>query len=324
MAKKKADYLAEAEALSLDVTAKNTVAEIQAAIKAVGNKAGDTKEKPTAKAGKRSAKAIREAEELAEKEARKAQDTEPEEVAAKKGPIPVPRPKIERRSNRYQAAAKLVDSNQLQSLDAAIETAIKTSTVRFDASVEVHIRLNVDPKQSDQNIRGTVALPHGTGKTVRVAVFAPTDLHEKATKAGADIVGEADFLNTLKKEELNFDILISTPEMMSQLGRFAKLLGPKGLMPNPKSGTVTKNVEAAVKQAKAGQVEFRVDKQGIVHVAVGKVSFGKDKLIENAQTVLNELKSSKPSSIKGAFVESAHVTSSMGPSIKLDPAEVLS
>ena len=273
-----------------------------------------------AKAGKRSAKAIAEDEEKAAKEERKAKiaagEIDPiDEV--KKGPAPKVRPLLERRSKSYQAAHKQIDRSKNYELKDALEMAVKTSVTSFDASVEIHVRLNVDPKQADQNIRGNLVLPQGTGKNVRVAVFGNADEVKIAKAAGADIAGEADFLDQLKKEVIDFDVLISTPQMMSQLGRFARLLGPKGLMPNPKSGTVTTDVKGAVEQAKAGMVEYRVDPTGIVHLAIGKASFGPERLLENAQAVMESISQSKPGSIKGNFIESVFVTTSMGPSIRV-------
>ena len=205
-----------------------------------------------------------------------------------------------------------------------MDLALKTSTVKFDASVELHVNLGVDPKQADQNIRGIVVLPHGTGKKLRVAVLASQAEQLKAKDAGADIVGEADFIEQLKKENLNFDVLISTPQLMAQLGRFAKLLGPKGLMPNPKSGTVAKDVAKAVKEAKSGRIEFRVDRQGIVHCVIGKVSFGAPKIYENIITVIEAIKSAKPASVKVTFIEAMSLTTAMGPGIPLDVALVYS
>ncbi len=195
---------------------------------------------------------------------------------------------------------------------------VKTSTSKFDGSVELHINLGVDPRQADQNIRATVSLPHGTGKNVRVAVFAPSDVHEAATKAGADIVGEEEFLAQLDKENINFDILVSTPQFMPKLGKYARLLGPRGLMPNPKSGTVTTNVAKAVQEAKAGRVEYRVDKQAIVHLSIGKASFGADKLADNAKAFFDSLNSVKPSSLKGGYIKAVHAASTMGPGVKVD------
>jgi len=279
-------------------------------------------EKATAKAGKRSTKAIKEAEELAEKEARKeAGDTTPQseaKSAEKKGPKPVTRPLIERRGKNYRKVAEQLEAGKLYSLKEALELAAKTNPSKFDASVELHIVLGVDPRQADQNIRNTVSLPHGTGKTVRVAVFAPADQHKAAKDAGADIVGEDEFLQQLDKNELNFDILVSTPQLMPKLGKYARVLGPRGLMPNPKSGTVAANVGKAVKEAKAGRIEYRVDKQSIVHLAIGKVSFGGDKLADNAKAFFDSLNSVKPTTLKAAYIKSVSASSTMGPGIKVD------
>lgn len=281
-----------------------------------------TEEKATAKAGKRSAKAIKEAEEKADKEERKASgDTTPQGDAAaadKKGPAPKTRSRLERRGKSYRKVAEAVDATKLYSLNDALELALKTNPAKFDATVEIHMNLNVDPRQADQNIRSTVALPHGTGKSVRVAVFAPDAELEKAKKAGADITGEDDFLKMLDKEQLDFDVLIATPQMMPKLGKYARLLGPRGLMPNPKSGTVTTNVAKAVEEAKAGRVEYRVDKQAIVHQGIGKVSFDAKKLQENAAAFVASVSSVKPASVKGAYIKAVAVTTSMGPGIKVD------
>jgi large subunit ribosomal protein L1 len=179
----------------------------------------------------------------------------------------------------------------------------------------LHFRLGVDPKHADQNIRGSIVLPHGTGKTQRVAVFAPADQHAAATKAGADLVGFDEILDALKKEDINFDVLIATPDVMAKLGQYAKLLGPKGLMPNPKSGTVTKDVAKAVSEAKAGRVEFRVDKQGNIHQAIGKTGFTDTQLEENAQRLHEAVLAAKPNSLKGNYVLTIHMTTSMGPSV---------
>lgn len=288
----------------------------------------ETKEEAhTAKAGKRSGKAIKEAEELAAKEERKAAgDTTPQSeeavAAATRGPVPKVRPLVERRSKAYRKVAEKVEKNKLYTLAEALELATKTSVGKFDATVEMHINLNVDPRQADQNIRSTVSLPNGTGKNIRVAVFAPASEHEAAKKAGADIVDEDDFLKQLDKEELNFDILISTPQLMPKLGKYARLLGPRGLMPNPKSGTVTPSVAKAVKEAKAGRVEYRVDKQGIVHQGIGKVSFDSAKLVENAQAFMASLNSVRPTSIKGGYIKNVTISTTMGPGIKVDLASI--
>ena len=322
---KKADLLAEAKKLKLDVTEKNTIAEIEAAIAAAPaaeENAPELKKAEVAKSGKRSEKAIKEAEEKADKEARKeAGDTTPQdedaEAHVKKGPKPVTRPKLERRGKKYQAVAGKVDKNTQYSIEDALKIAVETNPAKFDASVEIHARLGVDPRQADQNIRATVALPHGTGKDIRVAVFAPEDDHAAAKKAGADIIGDETFIKQLEKEVLDFDILIATPQYMPKLGKFARLLGPRGLMPNPKAGTVATDVATAVKDAKTGKVEYRVDKQATVHLSIGKVSFGAEKLNDNAKAFLDSLNSQKPSSLKGVYVKGISVATTLGPGIKV-------
>jgi large subunit ribosomal protein L1 len=270
-----------------------------------------------AKAGKRSKKHL---EEVKAEEERQARITDEREAPAeiKKGPRPITRSRLERRSKPYQAAAQKVDRTKAVPLADAIKLATETSPVKFDATVEIHARLLVDPRQADQNIRATVVLPHGSGKTIRVAVFAPADQAKAAQAAGADIAGDDDFLKLLDQGKLDFDILISTPAYMPKLGKYARVLGPKGLMPNPKAGTVTSDLEKAVQEAKAGKIEYRVDKQSIVHVGIGKVSFGTDKLLENAQTFLTSLSGQKPASVKGKYVRSIYVTTTMGPSIPLE------
>lgn len=276
-------------------------------------------EEKFAKAGKKSKKHIEEVKAEAERQARKLERKAAELAGEKpKGSKPVTRPRIERRGRKYQEAAKLVEKGKAYNLKDAVELAIKTSPVKFDASVEVHARLGVDPRQADQNIRTTLVLPNGNGKTVRVAVFAPLDVCKAAKAAGADIAEDEEFLKQLEKGEINFDILISTPQYMPKLGKFARVLGPKGLMPNPKAGTVTTDVEKAVKEAKAGKVEYRVDKQSIVHIGVGKVSFGADKLVENAEAFFESLKNQKPASLKGSYVKSVFITTTMGPSIEIE------
>ena len=331
---KKDDLLEIAKKLKVKVTAKNTIAEIETAIAAaktpvvVETVAEVVAETPVhevkiTKSGKRSEKAIREAEELAEKEARKeAGDTTPQSDEAvaktKKGPKPVTRPLIERRGKNYRRVAELANKSTVYSLADAMEIAAKTNPSKFDASVEIHVRMGVDPRQADQNIRATVSLPNGTGKTVRVAVFAPETDHAAAKKAGADVVGDEDFLKQLDKQEINFDILIATPQYMPKLGKYARLLGPKGLMPNPKSGSVATNVAKAVTEAKAGKVEYRVDKQAIVHLSIGKVSFGAKKLTENAMAFFDSLKSQKPSGLKGVYVKTTSISTTQGPGIKVE------
>lgn len=280
----------------------------------------------TTKAGKRSAKSQREAEDEEAKQARKeAGDTTPqgdEDAAVKKGPKPVTRPRAERRGKNYRNAITKIEAGKTYALAEALELVTTTNPSKFDASVELHVRLGVDPRQADQNIRSTVTLPNGTGKNIRVAVFAPSDSHAAAKKSGADIIGDEDFLAQLEKEQLNFDILISTPQYMPKLGKYARLLGPRGLMPNPKSGTVATDVAKAVSEAKAGRVEYRIDKQSIVHVAVGKVSFGGEKLQQNAKAFTDSLMAAKPGSIKGTYVKSVTVASTMGPGIKVDTSSL--
>lgn len=272
-----------------------------------------------AKSGKKSKKHLEAVQAEAERQAKKAEHQATEAATNKpKGTKPVTRPLIERRSKKYQAAYKLVDRSKNYNLAEAIELAIKTTATKFDASLEAHVRLGVDPRQADQNIRTTVVLPHGNGKTIRVAVFAPLDEVKKAKAAGADIAEDEEFLKNLEKGIINFDILISTPSYMPKLGKFARTLGPKGLMPNPKAGTVTNDIEKAVKEAKAGKVEYRVDKQAIVHIGLGKLSFGQDKLLENANTFFDSLKNQKPGSLKGHFVKSIYLTTTMGPSIPVE------
>lgn len=272
-----------------------------------------------AKSGKKSKKHIEEVKAEEERQAKKAETKAAEAAADKpKGATPVTRPKIERRGKKYQEADKLVDHKKAYTLEEAIELAQKTKAVKFDATVEAHVRLGVDPRQADQNIRTTVVLPNGNGKTVKVAVFAPLDEAKKAKEAGADIAEDEEFLKRLEKGEIEFDVLISTPAFMPKLGKFARLLGPKGLMPNPKAGTVTTDLEKAVKEAKAGKVEYRVDKQAIVHIGLGKTSFAKEQLLENANVFFDSLKSQRPASLKGTYVKSIFLTTSMGPSIMVE------
>lgn len=326
---KKADLLIVASELKLKVTEANTIAEIEAAIAeakiSTDAPAAEIVESDVklAKSGKRSEKAIKEVVEKIAKEERKEHgDTTPQsdeaEAAVKKGPKPITRSLLERRGKAYRKVAELVDNSKTYSLTDALELATKTNPSKFDASVEIHVKLGVDPRQADQNIRATVSLPNGTGKTIKVAVFAPESEHAAATKAGADVVGDEEFLKQLDKEEINFDILVATPQYMPKLGKYARLLGPRGLMPNPKSGTVAVDVAKAVSEAKAGKVEYRVDKQAIVHLSVGKVSFGAAKLQENANAFFDSLKSQKPTTLKGMYVKSTSIATSQGPSIKVE------
>ena len=272
--------------------------------------------KSIAKAGKRSAKGIEEAEAKAEKiEGQKHRDEEAEAAEKPKQPVKPARSRLERRSKGYRKAAEQVEKDKVYNLADALELATKTSSVKFDASVELHVNLGVDPRQADQNIRTSLVLPQGTGKTIRVAVFSD----DKAE--GADLSGVEEITKQLDKGTINFDILVSTPANMAKLGKYARLLGPRGLMPNPKSGTVTADVAKAVAEAKAGRVEYRVDSTGIVHLAIGKVSFGGAKLLENAQAVLASVRAAKPASVKGTYLKAIHVTTTMGPSITVSTNE---
>ncbi len=288
-----------------------------------GSKVEDTSDKASkdlAKAGKRSAKAVKEAETKQVKEERKleASDDQKQQTDEPKKTQKPSSTRLERRSKSYKKAYEFIDKNIKYEVEDGLTLAIKTNPVKFDATVELHLNLNVDPKQADQNIRGTVVLPAGTGKSSKVAVFGDADEVAAAKKAGADIAAGDEFLQQLDKGLLNFDVLVATPRSMPQLGKYAKLLGPKGLMPNPKSGTVTTDVAKAVKEAKAGKVEFRVDSTGIIHVGTGKISFGSDKLMQNLQQIISAVKSAKPASIKGVYIKSAYLTTSMGPSIKIN------
>ena len=277
-------------------------------------------EEKFAKSGKKSKKHIEEVKAEEERQARKEERAKEEAEAEKKpkGAKPITRPLIERRGKNYRKASEKIEKGKIYTLNDAMKLAVETNPAKFDATVEAHVRLGVDPRQADQNIRTTVVLPNGNGKTVRVAVFAPLDEAKKAKEAGADIAEDVEFLKRLDKGEIDFDVLISTPAYMPKLGKYARMLGPKGLMPNPKAGTVTMDIEKAVKEAKAGKVEYRVDKQSIIHIGLGKVSFGADKLLENANVFFDSLKAQKPASLKGNYVKSVYITTTMGPSIAVE------
>lgn len=274
-------------------------------------------DKKTAKAGKRSEKSLKEAEEKQAKEERKAAKAEAdaEEAEKPKQHANPTRSRLERQGKNFRKAAEQIEKGKAYSLAEALELATKTNPAKFDASVEMHINLGVDPRHADQNIRDNLVLPAGTGKAVRVAVF------DDAKVEGADLSGVEAILKELDKGLINFDILIATPQQMAKLGKYARVLGPRGLMPNPKSGTVTTDVAKAVAEAKAGRVEYRVDSTGIVHVAIGKVSFGAKKLEDNARALLASIKGNKPASVKGTYVKAIHLATTMGPSITVDVAE---
>ena len=219
-------------------------------------------------------------------------------------------------------AEKLGDNQALHSFDDALKTLRDLATVKFDETVEVAMNLGVDPRHADQMVRGMVSLPSGTGKTVKVAVFARGDNADKATAAGADRVGAEDLMEDMQNGNLDYDRVIATPDMMGVVGRLGKLLGPKGLMPNPKLGTVTPNVEQAVKDAKGGQIEFRVEKQGIIHAGIGKMSFSDDAIKANFDAFVDAIVKAKPSGAKGKYVRKVALSSSMGPGIKIDTADM--
>ena len=223
------------------------------------------------------------------------------------------------RSRKYQEAIKLIDRTKRYTVEEAIELAKKTNIANFDATVEVVFRLNLDPRKAEQNLRGAIVLPHGTGKEVRVLVLTKTGKQKEAEAAGADYVGDAEYLEKIKKGWLNFDVIIATPDMMGELGKLGKILGPKGLMPNAKTGTVTMDVERAVQEVKAGKVTFRVDKNGNIPIIVGKVSFDDEKLVENIRTVYQNLVRLRPQTVKGVYVKNISLSTSMSPGIKIAP-----
>lgn len=224
-------------------------------------------------------------------------------------------------SKRMKEAAKLVETGKLYDLTDAIETMLKMPKAKFDETVEMHIKLGVDSKQADQQVRGVVVLPNGTGKTKKVLVLAKGERAEQAKAAGADFVGDDDMIQKIQSENwFGFDVMIATPDMMPTLGKVAKILGPKGLMPNPKSGTVTLDVVKAVNEIKAGKIEYRLDKNNIVHCPIGKVSFGSEKIKENYLTLLEAIVKAKPAAAKGTYLQSIAVATTMGAGIKVNPS----
>ena len=227
-----------------------------------------------------------------------------------------------KKSKRYLENSDKIDRNKEYGLDEATSLLKHFSKTKFDESIEMVINLGVDPKHADQIVRGTVSLPNGTGKDIKVLVFAKDDLAEAAKAAGADYVGAADMVEKVKGGWTDMDVVIASPDMMAEVGKLGKILGPRGLMPNPKIGTVTKEVAKAVEESKAGKIEFRVDKNGIIHNSVGKLSFEKDKIIENVQTFIRAILKARPQSIKGTYSKKITITSTMGPGIKLDKAGV--
>ncbi len=228
-----------------------------------------------------------------------------------------------KKSKRFTKIVKSVDKNSLYSLDDGIAALIERSTVKFDETVEICMNLGVDPRHADQNIRGVVSLPHGTGKTKRVLVLTQGAQEDEAKEAGADHVGLDDYIKKIEEGWADVDAVIATPDVMSKVGKLGKILGPRGLMPSPKSGTVTGEVGQAVKDIKAGKIDFRVDKAGIIHAGLGKVSFDKEKIIENIKTFIQTVAKLRPASSKGQYIEKVVVSSTMGPAIKLDHQAIL-
>jgi large subunit ribosomal protein L1 len=225
-----------------------------------------------------------------------------------------------RKGKRYIAALEKVDRSTSYPVDQAVHVVKEAANAKFDESVEFVARLNVDPKKADQQVRGTVVLPHGTGKTAKVLVLTRGEKEKEAQEAGADYVGSAEYIDKIKEGWTDFDVAIATPDIMGEVGKLGKILGPRGLMPNPKSGTVTFDVAKAVQDAKAGKVEFRVDKSGNIHVPIGKVSFADQNLIENAKVLLGELVRLKPPAAKGQYIKSLTLSSTMGPGVRVDHA----
>lgn len=278
----------------------------------------ETKEEKTAKAGKRSAKAQAEVAEKEAKEAKKVEAAEAEPAKKVKQ-----KPRVKKYSKNQKAARDLIDPTVLYTLKDAIELLPKVSKTKFDASAEIHVTLNIDPRQADQIVRTSTSLPAGTGKTLKVAVIAGEKEAELAKKAGADMVDAEALVKDITKEKITFDVLIATPDKMAELGKLAKVLGPKGLMPSPKNGTVTADPAKATEEFKKGKVEIKNDANGVVHVAFGKMSFKVDDLYSNAKAVVKALSSSKPSGVKGVFIKNIFLSASMSPSIKVDQTEAL-
>ncbi|MBD8033566.1 MULTISPECIES: 50S ribosomal protein L1 [Solibacillus] len=227
-----------------------------------------------------------------------------------------------KKGKKLQEAAKLIDRATLYSVEEAVALAQKTSSVNFDATVEVAFKLGIDTRKNDQQIRGAVVLPHGTGKTQRVLVFAKGEKIKEAEAAGADYVGDAEYIQKIQQGWFDFDVIVATPDMMGEVGKLGRVLGPKGLMPNPKTGTVTFDVTKAIEEIKAGKVEYRAEKSGIIHAPIGKVSFDTNKLVENFLAVFEVVQKAKPAAAKGTYMKSVNVTTTMGPAVKVDAANV--
>ena len=228
------------------------------------------------------------------------------------------------RGKKYQESAKLIDKAALYDTAEAMELVVKTAPAKFDETIELHVKLGVDSRHADQQVRGAIVLPHGTGKTQRVLVFAKGDKAEAAKAAGADFVGEMDLVEKIQKENwFDYDVVVASPDMMGVVGRLGKVLGPKGLMPSPKAGTVTPDVAKAVTEIKAGKVEYRLDKTNIIHCPIGKVSFGPEKLAENFNALMGAIVKAKPSAAKGQYIRSCVCASTMGPGVKINSAKLM-
>ncbi len=228
------------------------------------------------------------------------------------------------RGKKYQDSVKKIDKNMLYDTADAMKLVVDTATAKFDETVKLHVKLGVDSRHADQQVRGAIVLPHGTGKTVRVLVFAKGDKAEAAKAAGADYVGEMDLVEKIQKENwFDFDVVVASPDMMGVVGRLGKVLGPKGLMPSPKAGTVTPNVTQAVNEIKAGKVEYRLDKTNIIHCPIGKVSFGPEKLTENYNTLMGAIVKAKPAAAKGQYIRSCVAAATMGPGVRMNTAKLV-
>ena len=310
----KSELIEKAKSLGLEVNESMKIAELNDLIAGATSTEiieAHEEEVVLAKAGKRSAKSLREKEELEAKKVAKES-----KVEAPKQSFKPTRTRLERQGKGIRASAAKIEKGKTYDLAEALKLAKETSHVKFDATVELHLNLNVDPKHADQNIRDIVNLPAGSGRKVTVAVFTEDDKAAKA--AGADIAGLDDFLTQLDKGKLNFDILITTPQLMPKLSKYARVLGPRGLMPNPKSGTVTNDIAKAVKESKGGRVEYRVDSNGIVHAGIGKVSFKEEDLKSNVSAFISSIRANKPASVKSNYLMSGFISTSMGPSIRVD------
>jgi large subunit ribosomal protein L1 len=316
MALTKADLIKQASELGIEVDPKLKISDITKLIHETTSQNKLSQRSLTAKSGKRSAKAILQTAEKITKELKKQQNTDLEQLDKSKKTIKTHRSRLEKRSKAYQKSYQIIDRSKKYDLSEAIKLAKNSSFVKFNASVELHLNLAVDPRKADQNVRDSIVLPHGSGKNLTVAVIVEEESIAKSS--GADIINTEQILSNLDKGIINFNVLIAHPSQMAKISKYARILGPRGLMPNPKSGTVSTNINKAVAEAKAGRVEYRVDSNGIVHLAVGKINFADNQLKDNIEAVYTSINANKPTAIKGSYVKSAHLSTSMGPSVPLD------